>query len=62
MLTGVKIVKNDKKTEMIGTRITKDQYKEIEKIAEKDDRTISYIVNKAIEEYLKGQGQRDNDN
>lgn len=42
-----------KKEEFITIRITKDTKKKLIKISEKEDRTISYIVNKIIENHLK---------
>lgn len=42
-----------KKTESIGIRCTEELLKELEKIAEEKERSISYIVNKAIEEYIR---------
>ena len=42
-----------KKTEMIGFKTTPELKETLQKIAEKEDRTVSYIINKAIQEYLK---------
>ena len=47
----------EKKSEMIGVKITPTIKKELTKIAEKEDRSISYIVNKLIEEYIKNKSQ-----
>lgn len=41
-----------KKTEMIGFKTTPELKETLQKIAEKEDRTVSYIINKAIKEYL----------
>lgn len=42
-----------KQSEFIGFRTTKEYRIELEKIGEKEDRTISYIINKAIEKYIE---------
>lgn len=44
---------NEKKSEMIGVKVTPTVKKILEEIATKEDRSISYIVNRLIEEYLK---------
>ena len=41
-----------KKTVMIGFKTTPEIREKLEQIAEKEDRTISYIINKILEEYL----------
>lgn len=41
-----------KKTEMIGFKTTPDVKLKIEEIAEKEDRTVSYIINKILTEYI----------
>lgn len=43
----------DKKTEMIGVKITAETKKRLTEIAEIEDRSISYLVNKLIENYIK---------
>ena len=43
----------EKKSEMNGVKITPTIRKEIQKIAEAEDRSISYIVNRILEEYIK---------
>ena len=42
-----------KKTELIGFNTSKEVKNRIEQLAEQDDRTISYIINKILEEYLR---------
>ena len=42
----------EKKTEQIGVRITPEVKERIEKTAEREERSISFIVNKLIEKYL----------
>lgn len=41
-----------KKSEMIGFKTTPEIKAALEKIAESEDRTISYIINRILEEYL----------
>lgn len=41
-----------KKTELISVRISPDSMKKLQEYAEKNDRTISYVANKAIEKFL----------
>lgn len=48
---------NEKKSEMIGVKITPTIKKQLEKIAEREDRSISYIVNRLIEDYIKKESQ-----
>lgn len=43
----------EKKTERISAVITKQHKEELEKIAQREERTISWIIAKAIEEYIK---------
>ncbi len=42
-----------KKSEMIGFKTTPEIRKELEKIAEREDRSISYIINRILSEYLE---------
>lgn len=42
-----------KKSEMIGFKTTPEIKQALEKIAEAEDRTVSYIINRILEEYLK---------
>ncbi len=42
-----------KKSEMIGFKTTPEIRSKLEEIAEKEDRTISYIINKILQEYLE---------
>ena len=42
-----------KKSEMIGFKTTPEIKQALEKIAESEDRTVSYIINRILEEYLK---------
>lgn len=41
-----------KKSEMIGFKTTPEVRTALEKIAENEDRSISYIINKILTEYL----------
>lgn len=41
-----------KKSEMIGFKTTPEIKAALEEIAEREDRTISYIINRILEEYL----------
>lgn len=45
-----------KKSEMIGFKTTPEIRKALEEIAEKEDRSISYIINKILIEKLEEQG------
>lgn len=42
----------NKKSAMIGFKTTPEVKKELEAIAEKEDRSVSYIINKIINQYL----------
>lgn len=42
-----------KKTKMIGFKTTEETYRKLQEIAEKEDRSISYICNKIIEEWFQ---------
>lgn len=42
-----------KKSEMIGFKTTPDVKAALEEIAEKEDRSVSYIINRILTEYLK---------
>lgn len=42
-----------KKTEMIGFKTTPELKKALEEIAEKEDRTLSYVINKILENYVR---------
>lgn len=46
----------DKKTELIGAKVTKAQKEALLQIAEREDRTLSYLTSKAIEEYIERHG------
>lgn len=41
-----------KKTELISIRLTPESMKMLKEYASKNDRTISYVANKAIEKFL----------
>lgn len=41
-----------KKTEMIGFKTTPEIKTSLEEIAEREDRTLSYIINRILEHYL----------
>lgn len=41
-----------KKSEMIGFKTTPEVKAALEKIAEKEDRSVSYIINRILSEYL----------
>lgn len=42
-----------KKSEMIGFKTTPEIRKELERIAESEDRSISYIINRILQQYLE---------
>lgn len=42
-----------KKSEMIGFKTTPEIKQALEKIAEAEDRTVSYIINRILEQHLK---------
>lgn len=43
-----------KKTEMVGFKTTPEVKKALELLASKEDRTMSYIINRAVIAYLEG--------
>lgn len=51
-----------KKTEFIGLRCTKNTYEKLELLSEKWDRSISWIVDKAITEFLEREVKGDIEN
>jgi len=42
----------------ISVRINEEFFSELQKIASEDDRSVSYIINKAIEELIKRHKQK----
>ena len=44
-----------KKTEMIGFKTTPETKKKLQEIAEYEDRTVSYIINKILDQYFNGK-------
>lgn len=42
-----------KKSEMIGFKTTPEIKAALEEIAEREDRTLSYVINKILENYIK---------
>lgn len=48
-----------KKSEMIGFKTTPEIKAALEQIAEIEDRTISYIINRILEDYLKQPGRKE---
>lgn len=48
-----------KKSEMIGFKTTPEIKAALEEIAEREDRTISYIINRILEEYLTPSGKKE---
>lgn len=44
-----------KKSAMIGFKTTPEVKEKLEEIAEKEDRSVSYIINKIISEYLTNE-------
>lgn len=48
-----------KKTEFIGVRCTKETLENLQQIAENDDRSLSYIVDKALKEYIERELEKD---
>ena len=51
------MVKEDNSTPMFSMRLDPDLRSKLEKIAKRDDRSIAYIVRKALEEYVKREGK-----
>ena len=49
-----------KKNVMIGFKTTPEIRKALEEIAESEDRTISYIINRILQNYLEKEGRIDN--
>lgn len=49
-----------KKTEMIGFKTTPEIKRELEKIKEKEDRSISYIINRILSEHLQIKEEEEN--
>lgn len=47
-----------KKTELIAVRTSIETKKFLDQLAEEQDRSLSYIVNKIIELYIKEKGNR----
>ena len=45
-----------KKSEMIGFKTTPEIRKELERIAKTEDRSISYIINRILQQYLEKEG------
>ena len=50
-----------KKSAMIGFKTTPEIKEKLEAIAEQEDRTVSYIINKILEKHLKLDDQKDQD-
>ena len=50
-----------KKSEMIGFKTTPEIKAALEQIAEQEDRTISYIINRILEQNLKNMIQKENE-
>jgi predicted transcriptional regulator len=48
--------KDEKRDEYVAARITKSESDELERIAAAEDRTLSYVVAKAIREFLERRG------
>ncbi len=46
----------EKRNKVITIRVDENTHATLTKMAEKDDRTISYIVNKILTEYAKKEG------
>ena len=46
------------KETIVSTRIEPKLLKQLEKIGERDDRTVSYLVRKAVEEFLERQSKQ----
>lgn len=42
----------EKRTELVGVRVAPETKEELEEAAAEDDRTVSYLVNKIITEFL----------
>jgi len=50
--------KDSKKSEFLSVRVAKEMKAELEKIAEDNDRSISWVVGKIIEKYLNGKSRK----
>ena len=48
-----------KKSEMIGFKTTPEVKAALEKIAEKEDRSVSYIINRILSEYLLSEDREE---
>ncbi len=46
-------MKNEAKTEFLSVRLSKEMKAELEEIAEKEERTLSWVVAKILEKHLK---------
>jgi predicted transcriptional regulator len=43
----------DKRSETVSARVSASEFAELQRIAEEDDRTVSYVAAKAIREFLE---------
>ena len=50
--------KDSKKSEFLSVRVPKDTKAELEKIAEDNERSISWVVGKIIDKYLNGKSRK----
>ena len=50
--------KHSKKSEFLSVRVAKETKVELEKIAEENDRSISWVVGKIIDKYLNGKSRK----
>ncbi|HLE19056.1 MAG TPA: hypothetical protein VI728_12320 [Syntrophales bacterium] len=48
----------DKKTHTVGARVDEQTYKLLESIAKEDERTVSWLLGKIIDEWLKMKGYK----
>ena len=51
--------KKDTKTEFLSVRVAPETKKSLEKIAEKQDRTLSWLVAKILKDYLAVRARKD---
>jgi hypothetical protein len=52
-----KMVKEDNSTPVFTMRLDSGLREKLEKIAKRDDRSIAYVVRKAVEEFVKREGK-----
>jgi predicted transcriptional regulator len=48
----------DKRSETVSARVSESEFAELQRIAEDDDRTVSYVAAKAIREFLERERKK----